>query len=144
VVTVSSSDIEEALELLSLSPSCGMSPRPSGCDAQELSSSFDASSDLVEDRPEANDMATSVYVALTVEPLSYRAPMSSAPCSERKSRARSSSSQRCRSMSSRPSGCDAQELSSSFDASSDLVEDWPDTNDMAASVYVALTVEPSS
>jgi hypothetical protein len=74
MVTVSSSDIEEALELLSLSPSCGMSPRLSGCDAQELSSSFDASSDLVEDRPEANDMATSVYVALTVEPLSYRAP----------------------------------------------------------------------
>jgi hypothetical protein len=93
VVTMSSSDTEEALELLSLSPNPDMSSRHSGVDAQELSSSFDVGSDLCEYWPKANDMAVSVYVALIAEPSTSRALMVSAPCSEQKSHAGSSSAQ---------------------------------------------------
>jgi hypothetical protein len=46
-----------------------------------------------------------------------------------------------RGVSSRPSEGDAQELSSS--SGSDLFEDWPKANNMAASFYVALTTEAS-
>jgi hypothetical protein len=97
VVTTSSSDTEEALELLSLSSGCGVSSQPSGGDAQEPSSSSGVGSDLFEDWLEANDMDASVYVVLTAMPLSSRAPTASAPHSEQKSHARSSSSQRPRS-----------------------------------------------
>jgi hypothetical protein len=72
VVTLSSSDTEEALELLSLSPARGPhSP------LSELRSS--SSSGLLDDWPEANDMATSVYVALTEDALSSCASTVSAP-----------------------------------------------------------------
>jgi hypothetical protein len=67
VVVMSSSDTKDALELLSLSPSRGMSSQPSGGYAQG---------------PEANDMATSMYVALIAEPSSSHAPMSNAPWNE--------------------------------------------------------------
>jgi hypothetical protein len=72
VVTLSSSDTEEALELLSLSRSHGPPSRPS----DHCSSS---GNDLFEDWPEANDMAISVYVALTVDALSSRASTATAP-----------------------------------------------------------------
>jgi hypothetical protein len=72
---------------LSLSPIRGVSSQPSGGVPQEPSSSFGAGSDLFEDWAEANDMATSVYVALTVELSSSCAPMATTPRSERKSHA---------------------------------------------------------
>jgi hypothetical protein len=58
VVTLSSSDTVEALELLSLSPAR---------DPHSPLSKFRSSSggDLFNDWPEANDMVVSVYVALT-------------------------------------------------------------------------------
>jgi hypothetical protein len=60
VVNLSFSDTEEALKLLSLSPARGAhSP------LSKLRSS--SGSDLFKDWPEANDMAMSVYVALTVD-----------------------------------------------------------------------------
>jgi hypothetical protein len=63
MVNLSSSDTEEALELLSLSSACGYhSP------LLNLWSSSD--SELFEDWPKANDMAASVYVALTADVLS--------------------------------------------------------------------------
>jgi hypothetical protein len=65
VVTISSSDIEEALGLLSLSPCRNLSSQLSGGNAREPSSS--SSSDLFEDWFEASDMVVSIYVALTVE-----------------------------------------------------------------------------
>jgi hypothetical protein len=91
VVTLSSSDTEEALELLSLSAGHGVSSRPLGGVAQELSTS--SSSDFFEDWPEANDMVASIYVALTAEASSSRASMANAPRGKCKSRARSSSIQ---------------------------------------------------
>jgi hypothetical protein len=91
VVTLSSSDTEEALELLSLSPNCGVSSQPSRGDGQEPSSSSDVGSDLFEDWLEGNDMATSIYVAFTTEALSSHAPMANTS-HKRKSRAQSSSS----------------------------------------------------
>jgi hypothetical protein len=60
VVTLSSSDTKEALELLSLNPARGPhSP------LLKLRSS--SGSDLFDDWPEANDMAVSIYVALTTD-----------------------------------------------------------------------------
>jgi hypothetical protein len=97
VVTMSLSDTEEALELLSLSPSCGAFSRPSEDDAPEPSSSSTVGSGLFEDWPKANDMAASVYVALTTEPSSSRSPMVNAPQKERKSHAKGSSTQKPRS-----------------------------------------------
>jgi hypothetical protein len=38
----------------------------------------------------------------------------------------------------------ATRLSSSLSAGSDWFEDWPEANDEAASIYIALTAEPSS
>jgi hypothetical protein len=76
VVTLSSCDAEEALELLSLSPGHGVSSRPFGGDASEPSSC--SSSDLFEDFPEANDMTTSVYVVLTTEASSSCVPKTDA------------------------------------------------------------------
>jgi hypothetical protein len=65
MVTLSSSDIEKALELLSLSPACGPHSRLS-------KPSSNSNTDLFEDWPEANDMAASVYVALTTNASSSR------------------------------------------------------------------------
>jgi hypothetical protein len=78
VVSLSSSDIEEALEFLSLCPARGPhSP---------LSELYSCSgSDLFDDWPKANDMAVSVYVALMTDALSSRASAFSAPHCTRKS-----------------------------------------------------------
>jgi hypothetical protein len=65
VVTVSSSDVEEALELLSWGPRRDLAPHVSGGTVHEPSSS--SGSELFEDWPEANDMVVSVYVTLTAE-----------------------------------------------------------------------------
>jgi hypothetical protein len=96
VATLSSSDIEEALELLSLSPARGQrSP------FSETHSS--SGSDLLDDWPEANDMAASVYNALTADDSNFCALMASAlqcaqkPCADgsstRQSRSLATSSQ---------------------------------------------------
>jgi hypothetical protein len=66
VVTLSSSDTKEALELLSLNPARG----PHSALLKLRSSS---GSDLFDDWPEANDMAVSIYVALTTDASSSRA-----------------------------------------------------------------------
>jgi hypothetical protein len=70
VVTVSLSDTEEALELLSLGLDCVISSRPSVNDARRLSSSLSAGSEWFEDWPMVNDEPTSVYIASTTEPSS--------------------------------------------------------------------------
>jgi hypothetical protein len=96
VITLSSSDTEEALELLSLSPARGPhSP------LSKLRSS--SGCDLFDDWPEANDMAVSVYVALTTDASSSRTSIVSAPHCTRKSCADGSSTRqsRTRSTSSR-------------------------------------------
>jgi hypothetical protein len=56
VVTLSSSDTEEALELLSLSPACGRH-------SQLFEPSLSFGSDLFQDWLEANDMVVSVAVS---------------------------------------------------------------------------------
>jgi hypothetical protein len=71
VVSLLSSEIEEALELLSLSPSRG----PHSPLSKFRSSS---GSDLFDDWPKANDMAVSVYIALTADASSSRASTISA------------------------------------------------------------------
>jgi hypothetical protein len=76
VVTLSSSDTEEALEFLSLSPTHGLSSHLSEGDAEEPSIS--SYNDLFEYWPEANNMAMNIYVALTVEASSSRASMADA------------------------------------------------------------------
>jgi hypothetical protein len=84
VVTLTSSDTEEALELLHLSPTHGPhSP------LSELRSS--SSSRLFDDWPEANNMVVSVFVALTTDALSSHASMASASHCTRKSCANGSS-----------------------------------------------------
>jgi hypothetical protein len=77
VVTLSSSNTEEALEFLSLNPAHGLSSRLLEGDTQEPSSS--SGSDLFEDWPEANDMTTGIYVVLTVEASSSHASTVDAP-----------------------------------------------------------------
>jgi hypothetical protein len=89
-VNLSSSDTEEALELLSPSPARG--PRSP---ILNLRSSFD--SDLFEDWPEANDMVVSVYVALTIDASSCRASSVDAPRYTRESCADGSSTRQSRS-----------------------------------------------
>jgi hypothetical protein len=72
VPSLSSSDTEEALELLSLRPAHGPhSP------LLELRSSSDI--ELFNDWPKANDMVASVYVALIVDALSSHMSIVSAP-----------------------------------------------------------------
>jgi hypothetical protein len=89
VASLSSSDTEEALELLSLSPSRGpYSP------LSELCSS--SGNDLFDDWPEANFIAVLVYVALTADASSSLASTISAPHCTRKSFADGSSTQRSR------------------------------------------------
>jgi hypothetical protein len=63
MVDLSSSDTEEVLELLPLSPTPGYPSLLS-----DLRSGSD--SELFEDWPEANDMAASVHIALTADALS--------------------------------------------------------------------------
>jgi hypothetical protein len=66
MIDLSSSNTEEALELLSLSSARGyQSP------LLNLRSSFD--SDLFEDWPKANSMAASVYISLTTDASSSHA-----------------------------------------------------------------------
>jgi hypothetical protein len=73
VVNPSSSDTEEALDLLFLCPTHGPhSPSLNPC------SCFD--SDVLKDWLEVNDMAASVYVALTTDALSSRASTVDALC----------------------------------------------------------------
>jgi hypothetical protein len=64
-ITLSSSDTEEALDLLSLSPT----RRPCSQSSNRCSGS---NIDVFEDWPEANDMAVSIYAALTVDASSSR------------------------------------------------------------------------
>jgi hypothetical protein len=73
VINLSSSDIEEALDVLSLSPTCGSCSQPSN-----LHSCSD--SDFFKDWTEANDMRVSVYVALTGHASSARASTIIAAC----------------------------------------------------------------
>jgi hypothetical protein len=74
VETLSPSDAEEALELLSLSPAHGPHSR--------LSEPTSSSSNLFEDWPEANDMVASVYVALTADASHSRMSAVNAPHGE--------------------------------------------------------------
>jgi hypothetical protein len=67
-VNVSSSDTEDALELLSLESGREISSWPLVDDARELSLGSSAGSECFEDWPEANDIVASVYAALTAEP----------------------------------------------------------------------------
>jgi hypothetical protein len=95
VVTLSSSNTEEALELLSSNPAPRLSSRLSGGDAPEPSSS--SGSDLFKDWPEANDMVVSVYVVLTMETSSSCASTADAPRDRLKSRASGSMTRQPRS-----------------------------------------------
>jgi hypothetical protein len=73
MVDLLSSDTEEALKLLPLSPAHGYhSP------LSNLRSSSD--SELFEDWPEANDMATSVCVVLTADALGSHASTTDSLC----------------------------------------------------------------
>jgi hypothetical protein len=83
VMILSSSDTEEALELLFLSPPRNLISRVS-----EPSTSF--SSNQFEDWPEANDIVASTYIALTADALSSRILMVNAPRGGPKSYAGSS------------------------------------------------------
>jgi hypothetical protein len=64
-VNPSSSDTEEVLDLLFLSPACGHH-------SLALNLHLGSDSDAFEDWLKANDMAASVYVALTTDALSSR------------------------------------------------------------------------
>jgi hypothetical protein len=78
VVNSPSSDTEEALDLLFLSPAYGpLSP------ASNPRSGSDC--DIFEDCSEVNDMVASVYVALTVDASSSRASANDALCDIRES-----------------------------------------------------------
>jgi hypothetical protein len=95
VVTLCSSDTDEALELLSLSPAHDLSSQILGVDAPKPSSSTE--SDLFKDWPEANNMTVSVYIVLTTETLSSRASVANAPHDRQKSRAGSFTTRQTRS-----------------------------------------------
>jgi hypothetical protein len=78
VVTLPSSDTDEVLELLSLSPACGPhSP------LSKLRTS--PGSSLFIDWPKGNDMAANVYIALTTDDSSSHMSTSSAPRCTQKS-----------------------------------------------------------
>jgi hypothetical protein len=66
MVDLSSSDTEEALKLLPLSPT-------RGCHFALSNPRSSSDSELFEDWPMVNDMATSVYVALTIDASSSHA-----------------------------------------------------------------------
>jgi hypothetical protein len=84
VVNPSSSDTEEALNLLFLCP-------PRGSQSPSLSPRSGSDSDVFEDWPEVNDMAASVYVALIADASSSRVSMVDAMCDVRESYTGSSS-----------------------------------------------------
>jgi hypothetical protein len=90
VVTLSSSNTEEALELLFLSPTCN----PVSHVSAPLSS---PGSDQFEDWPEANDTTVSVYVALTVGASISCTLIVNIPRGNQESRANSSSTRHSRS-----------------------------------------------
>jgi hypothetical protein len=69
-MNVSSSDKKAALELHFLESGHEVSSRPLLDDARELLLSLSVGCEWFEDWPKANDMAASIYVALTVEPSS--------------------------------------------------------------------------
>jgi hypothetical protein len=71
-VDVSSSDTNEALELLTLGSGHNDSPRLAPNDARVTSSESNTGREWFEDLPQPNDIAASVYVALTVEPSPLR------------------------------------------------------------------------
>jgi hypothetical protein len=84
VVNSPSSDTEEALDLLILSPAHGpLSPASGPC--------LGSDSDVFIDWPEVNDMAASLYVALNVDALSSHASAIDAMCNVRESCAGGSS-----------------------------------------------------
>jgi hypothetical protein len=84
VVNSPSSDTEEALDLLILSPAHGpLSPASGPCSGSD--------SDVFKDWPKVNDMAASLYVALTVDALSSHASAIDAMCDVRESCASGSS-----------------------------------------------------
>jgi hypothetical protein len=90
VVPLLSSDTEEELELLFLSPPRGP--------ASHVSEPFSSSgSDQFDDWPEANDTTASVYVALTTYVLSSHISIVNSPHDDRESRADISSSRQSRS-----------------------------------------------
>jgi hypothetical protein len=76
VVDISSSDTGALLDSLFFSPSCN-SP------ASLLRPNSDA--DSLEDWPEGNDMAATVYVALSADTSNSRKPANDAPCDGRES-----------------------------------------------------------
>jgi hypothetical protein len=90
MVTLLSSDTEEALELLFLRPD-----HDNVSQISEPSSCFD--SDLFEDWLEAKDTVASVYVALTADASSSHASTTYAPHGDQESRSDSSSTWRSRS-----------------------------------------------
>jgi hypothetical protein len=71
-VDVSSSDTDEALELLTLKLGRDYSPRLGLNNAHEASSESSTASEWFEDWTEVKDMAAIVYVALTAEPSTSR------------------------------------------------------------------------
>jgi hypothetical protein len=77
VVTIYSSDTEEALELLSLGPCRNLASQVLGGNIHETSAS--SGSDLFEDLPMAKDMAASIYVMLTAEASSSLISTADAP-----------------------------------------------------------------
>jgi hypothetical protein len=87
MVNPSSSDTEEALDLLFLSPA-----RDPRSPISKPRSSFD--DDLFEDWPDVNDMAMSVYVALSVDASSSWMLAVDALCDDRESCASSSSTRK--------------------------------------------------
>jgi hypothetical protein len=78
VVTISSSNTEEALELLSLGPCHNLASQVSGDNVRGPTSS--SGSDLFEDWPKANDITMSVYIALTMEASSSLISTTDAQC----------------------------------------------------------------
>jgi hypothetical protein len=90
VVNPSSSDTEEALDLLFLGPAHG--PYFSA-----LNPHSGSDSDVFKDWPEVNDMGASVYVALTADASSSHASAVDAMCDVRESYASGSSGQQSRS-----------------------------------------------
>jgi hypothetical protein len=69
IVNVSSSDTDEALELLTLASGHSYSSQVALNNSQVASSESSTGSEWFEDWPEANDVAASIYVALTTDPL---------------------------------------------------------------------------
>jgi hypothetical protein len=87
VVHVSSSDTKDLLNSLFLSPAC---------DSLSLRHRASSDADSFESWPKANNMAASVYVALSVDASSFRKPTIDAPCDNRRSRFNNSPVQKTR------------------------------------------------